>query len=119
MFNDEALLTAFVSVDGAGMGTLSGSRGGAVPVPTEAQARAAAALPNDPVASAELILARAPGCGADAVPVWRLVRGSGTAVYFALVDVYGATPRGVLFEEKDLRFLSAASPRAASVARAC
>jgi hypothetical protein len=118
MFNDDALLTAFVSVDGAGMGTLSGSRGGAVPVPTEAQARAAATLPHDPVASAELVLARPPGCGGDAVPMWRLVRGSGKAVYFAL-DVHGATPPGVLFEEKDVRFTSATSPRAASVALAC
>ena len=116
--HNDVLLTAFVDVDEAGIGVLSGNRGGAVPIPRESDARSAAMLPNDPVRSAELILARPPGCGANPVPVWRLLRASGTAVYFVL-DVYGATPPGVLFEEKDMRFSSLASLRLASLVRAC
>jgi hypothetical protein len=119
VFNEEVLFTAFVSVDERGMGILSGGRGGAIPVPTEAQARAGAASASDPVSSAELVLARFPGCGANAAPLWRLVRASGAAVYFALVEEYGGTTRGVLFEEKDLSFSSVASPRFAAVSRAC
>ena len=118
LYGGDVILTAFVDVDASGIGSLTGNRGGAVPVPTEADARHAAALPNDPVASAELILARPPGCGANATVVWRVVRASGTAMYFAL-DVYGATPPGVLFEEKDMRFSVALSPRSASLARGC
>jgi hypothetical protein len=118
VLGNDVLLTAFVAVDASGVGMLSGNRGGAIPVPTEAQARAAATLLNDPVSSAELILAIPPGCGASPTPVWRLMRSSGTAVYFAL-DVYRAMPPGVLFEEKDMRFSSGTGPRAASLARAC
>lgn len=118
-YQGAVLLTAFVEVDVTGYGVLGGNRGGAIPVPTEQDARRAAALPNDPVVSAELILARPPGCGSDPTAVWRLVRASGTAVYFAL-DVLGGTPPGVLFEEKDMRFSSGSiSPRAASLSRAC
>lgn len=118
-YQGAVLLTAFVDVDANGNGVLSGNRGGAIPVPTEQDARRAGSSPNDAVISAELILARPPGCGPYATAVWRLVRASGTIVYFAL-DVAGATPPGVLFEEKDMRFSSgSATPRAASLARAC
>jgi len=118
MVGNDVILTAFVTVDDQGVGTLSGNQGGAIPAPTEAEARAAAALPSDAVISAELILARPPGCGASPMVVWRLVRASGTAVYFAFSDFHGK-PQGILIEEKDMRFSSALSPRAASVLRAC
>jgi hypothetical protein len=35
--------------------------------------------------------------------VWRLIRAKGSIVYFAL-DVLNASPHGVLFEEKEMRF---------------
>jgi hypothetical protein len=117
-YEDATLETLFVSVDEAGLGRLGGGRGGAIPVPTEGDARAAGALPGDPVVSAELIAAKPPGCGADFTAVWRLVRSKGSVAYFAL-DVFGATPPGVLFEEMDMRFSIAKVGTYAQLPSAC
>jgi hypothetical protein len=101
VFQGQTLQTVFVDVDPAGMGRVGGGRGGAIPIPTEAAARAAGARPGDPVVDAQLVFAKPPGCG-SLIAVWRLVRASGSVAYFAL-DVYKATPPGVLFEEKDMQ----------------
>jgi hypothetical protein len=100
VFQRETLETAIVDVDPAGMGRLGSSRGGAIPIPTEAAARAAGALPGDAVVDAQLVLKALLGCG-TLTPAWRIVRASGSAAYFAL-DVPNATPPGVLFEAKDI-----------------
>jgi hypothetical protein len=102
MFQGQTLETLYVDVDAAGMGSVGGSRGGVIPIPTEAAARAAGALPGDAVVDAQLVFARPPGCGGALTPVWRVVRASGSVAYFAL-DVLNAKPPGVLFEEKDMR----------------
>lgn len=120
MYGTDVILTGLVGVDESGNGSLAGNRGGAMPVPSEADARRAGALPGDAVMSAELIYATPPGCSASATAVWRLVRTSGTAVYFAL-DVSHATPPGVLFGEDVMRFLSggASVSGGGRLARAC
>ena len=102
VYEGQTLETVFVDVDPAGMGRVGGGRGGVIPIPTEAAARAAGARPGDPVVDAQLVFAKPPGCSGALTAVWRLVRASGSVAYFAL-DVYKATPPGVLFEEKDMQ----------------
>jgi hypothetical protein len=100
-FQGQTLQTVYVDVDANGIGRLGGGRGGVIPIPTEAAARAAGALPGDAVVDAQLIFAKPPGCGGTLTPVWRLVRANGSVAYFTL-DVPNAAPPGVLFEEKDM-----------------
>jgi hypothetical protein len=120
VYQGQTLQTVFVDVDPTGMGRVGGGRGGVIPIPTEAAARAAGARPGDPVVDAQLVFAKPPGCSGALTAVWRLVRASGSVAYFAL-DVYKAAPPGVLFEEKDMGSVPAqiGNFRYASLGAAC
>ena len=100
VFRGDTLESVYVDVDPAGMGRVGSARGGAIPIPTEAAARAAGSLPGDAVVEAQLVLKTLLACG-TLTPAWRIVRASGSVAYFAL-DVPNATPPGVLFEAKDI-----------------
>ena len=97
------LETIYLSRGDDGFAELAEVHGGAPSIVDEAVARHAAGTTSDPVASAELVFANL-GCGGDAI-VWRLVRRSGTAVFF--VPGYpGAPAPGALFREDEMRFRS-------------
>jgi hypothetical protein len=100
-YEAHTLVTMFVGRDADGMGTVGGNRGGGIPIPSEAVARAAGAGPSDPVVSAELVFANA-SCGTDLV-TWRLVRRSGVAVYL-VPEFPGAPPPGALLKENEVWF---------------
>jgi hypothetical protein len=102
------LLTVFVALAPDGTGAIGGSRGGAGPIGGEAVARRAGDTPGDPVVSAELVYAAPASCAPRDTISWRLVRRSGTVVYF-LADYPGAPSPGALFREDEMRFMSRTS----------
>lgn len=95
------VLTVVVVVASDGSGAIGGSRGGDVGVGTEAAARRMGEVPGDPVVSAELVYAAPPWCAPRDTISWRLVRQSGTVVYY----VPAPAPGGI-FREDEMRFVS-------------
>jgi hypothetical protein len=109
-YHGQTLETLFVSRDADGMGGLGMSQGGEIPMASEASARSAATVTDDPIDSAELVFIKL-SCGTDVV-AWRLVRRSGTPVYYA--SQYQAS--GVTFmllREDEVRFPSSGRPPSA------
>ena len=108
VYDGVTLLSVFVALASDGTGAIGGSRGGDAGVASEAAARRAGDAPVDPVMSAELVYAAPPGCAPRDTISWRLVRRSGTVVYFA-PDYPGVPPPGALFREDEMRFMSGTS----------
>ncbi|TMC79017.1 MAG: hypothetical protein E6J09_03245 [Chloroflexi bacterium] len=116
-YQDQTLVTVFVSSGADGMGTVGGGRGGGITIPSEAEARAAGGTTDDPIKDAELVLGNA-SCGRDLV-MWRLVRRSGTTVYL-VPEFPGAAPPGALMTDREVWFSTSGRPTAnAKLAAAC
>lgn len=105
VYDGVILLTLLVGLESDGSGAIFGSRGGAGPIGGEEAARRAGDAPGDPVMSAELVYAAPPSCAPRDTISWRLVRRSGTVVYF-VPDYPGAPPPGALFREDEMRFIT-------------
>src|SRR5438876_4392566 len=116
-YQEQTLVTVFVSRGADGMGTVSGNRGGGNTIPSEAEARSAGATSVDPVTAAELVLGNA-SCGRDLV-MWRLVRQSGKVMYL-VPEFPGAAPPGALMTDREVWFSTSGRPVAyAKAAAAC